>query len=239
MTDRVHPSAKAPAANGGNLPLPAAKAHIYNPARPTYRPRRPPPRRGRSCAGACCFWIILVVLLLLLLIAVGGAVFWFLYRPHRPTFSVSSLQVSRVKPASPTGPATKFDLTVDAHNPNKKLEFLYDPISISLMADGVDAGEGSLPAFEHAAENTTRLRTNIMGSVKSDPKSKTNLSLKIQMESKVKVNVGGFKTKKVTIRVICDSITAAAPTGKKAMTATVSGSKCEVDLRVKIWKWTF
>jgi hypothetical protein len=77
------------------------------------------------------------------------------------------------------------------------------------------------------------------GKLKADLKSKNGVALKLELETKVKVKMGGLKTPKARIRVTCQGIKATAPSGKKSTTASVSNAKCKVDLRIKIWKWTF
>lgn len=92
------------------------------------------------------------------------------------------------------------------------------------------------------ADITSTGKTIDSGSVstlKTDLKSKSGFPLKIEIDTKVKAKMGGLKTPKVGIRVTCDGITATAPTGKTAATASTSASKCKVDIRIKIWKWTF
>ncbi|KAL7222037.1 hypothetical protein ACSBR1_023872 [Camellia fascicularis] len=260
MTDRVYPSSK-PTANGttttagvANLSFPATKAQLYNASRPAYRPQPPRHhRRQRSCCCSCCLWTTLIVFLILLLSAIAGTIFWVLYRPHRPTFSLSSLQIPQFNLTSSSSSSqlsSKFNLTINAHNPNKKLEFLYDPMSVSITADGVDVGDGSIPGFVHFRKNTTILRTTITSNgqsmdstsvsvLKSDLKNKKSLPMKIELDTKVKVKIGGLKSNKVGIKVLCEGIKAAVPTGKKATLATTSNANCKVDLRIKIWKWTF
>nr|XP_004235596.1 NDR1/HIN1-like protein 13 [Solanum lycopersicum] len=267
MADRVYPAAKpavpngtaapapapaaAAAANGGaNQTFPANKAQLYNAARPTYRPM-PPPRRKhrRSCCCCCCLFITLFIITIVLLAAIAGAIFWVLYRPQRPSFSVSTLQVSQLNLTS-TKLASKFSLTVVARNPNKKISFFYDPINISFNSADVDIGDGSLPAFTHNRKNTTTLKTVVSSSgknlddsaisnLKSKLKNKKSLPLEIKLDTKVKVKVGSLKTKKVGIRVKCSGIKITVPSGKTPTKATTSNVKCKVDLRIKIWKWTF
>ncbi|KAL7191173.1 hypothetical protein ACSBR2_023276 [Camellia fascicularis] len=255
MTDRVYPSSKPTATAGvANLSFPATKAQLYNASRPAYRPQPPRHhRRQRSCCCSCCLWTTLIVFLILLLSAIAGTIFWVLYRPHRPTFSLSSLQIPQFNLTSSSSSSqlsSKFNLTINAHNPNKKLEFLYDPMSVSITADGVDVGDGSIPGFVHFRKNTTILRTTITSNgqsmdstsvsvLKSDLKNKKSLPMKIELDSKVKVKIGGLKSNKVGIKVLCEGIKAAVPTGKKATMATTSNANCKVDLRIKIWKWTF
>lgn len=116
--------------------------------------------------------------------------------------------------------------------------------------DGILVGSGLLPSFVHGTKNTAFLRAAITSSglqlddksgskLTSDLKSKDGVALKVELETKVKVKMGGLKTPKARIRVSCQGIKATVPSGKKATTASVSNAKCKVDLRIKIWKWTF
>ncbi|CAN4089094.1 unnamed protein product [Withania somnifera] len=263
MADRVYPAAKpAAAANGAvatpaaavkggaNPAFPANKAQLYNATRPTYRPV-PPPRRKhrRSCCCCCCLFITFFLVTIILLAAIAGAIFWVLYRPQRPSFSVSTLQVSQFNLNS-TKLASKFNLTVIARNPNKKISFFYDPINISFHSDDVDIGDGSLPAFEHDTKGIITLKTLVsstgknlddsaISNLRSKLKNKNSLPLEIKLDTKVKVKVGSLKTKKVGIRVKCDGIKITLPSGKTPTKGNTSNGKCKVDLRIKIWKWTF
>ncbi|KAH6801515.1 hypothetical protein C2S52_001979 [Perilla frutescens var. hirtella] len=260
MTDRVYPSAK-PTANGGAAPAPAAtsgganpafpasKAQLYNASRPPYRPR-PPSRRGhrRSCCCSICLWTTLLILLLLLIAAIAGGVFYVVYRPQRPSFSVASLQLSRFN-LTDTAVTSAFNVTLIARNRNSGIAFLYDQTSVRILSGGVDIGDGSFAAFAHAERNVTTLKSTISSSnapidgaadttaLKSSVKSR-NLPLKIQLETKVKLKFWKIETKKLKIRVTCDGVRIGIPTGKTASLATTSNAKCKVDPRIKIIKWT-
>ncbi|KAJ8535857.1 hypothetical protein K7X08_034258 [Anisodus acutangulus] len=260
MADRVYPAAKPAAANGTAAPatavngganpaFPANKAQLYNATRPTYRPM-PPPRlkHRRSCCCCCCLFITFFIVTIILLAAIAGAIFWVLYRPKTPSFNVQSLQVSQFNLTS-TKFASKFNLTVIAHNPNKKISFFYDPININFSTDDVDIGDGSLPAFIHDTKDSKTLKTIVsstgktlddseISTLRSKLKNKNNLPLEIKLDTKVKVKVGSLKTKKVGIRVNCDGIKISVPSGKSPTKATTRDVKCKVDLRIKIWKWT-
>ncbi|KAH6793219.1 Late embryogenesis abundant hydroxyproline-rich glycoprotein family [Perilla frutescens var. hirtella] len=259
MNDRVHPSAK-PTANGGavapaaangeaNQTFPANKAQQYNATRPAYRPQ-PPPKRGhrRGCCCSCCLWTTLTIILILLLAAIAGAVFYVLYRPHRPSFTVNSLQLSKFN-LTDTSLTSSFNLSITARNPNKKITFFYDTISVKFLSGDLDIADGSFPGFTHAKKNTTTLKSVISSSknqfpdgtdtspLKSSLKNK-NLPLKIQLDTKVKAKIGKIKTGNLNIRVTCDGIKISIPTGKTASSASTSNVKCKVDPRIKIFKWT-
>lgn len=253
MTDRVYPKSTAhppQPLNGsaGTNSFPATKAQLYGATRPAYRPQ--PQRRSRSRCCSCCLWFTFVILSILVLAAIASAIFYVLYRPHRPSFAVTSLRISQFN-VTATKLTSKLDLSITARNPNKKLVFIYDPTTVSAATSSSDVsvGTGTIPAFVHGTKNTTSFKVLISSTsetldsssitaLKSDLKSKS-LPLKFQLDTKVKVKVGGLKTNKVKIRVTCDGIKATIPAGKSPGKASTENVKCEVDIRVKVWKWTF
>ncbi|KAJ8755747.1 hypothetical protein K2173_024291 [Erythroxylum novogranatense] len=254
MADKVYPSSK-PATNGGaatNPAFPASKAQLYGATRPAYHPQPYRKRTRRSCCCACFVWVTVIIVSLLILAAIAGAAIYIIYRPHRPSYDVSGLKISSLNITSNSQLTTNINLNITAKNPNKKLVFIYGPstISIATEKDEIVLGNGLLPSFVHGTKNTTLLKVTIAssgqqlddtsaGSLKTELKSKNGVGLKLKLETKVKVKMGGLKTPKVKIRVTCDGIKATVPSGKTATTASVSDARCKVDLRFKIWKWTF
>ncbi|OIW03778.1 hypothetical protein TanjilG_30054 [Lupinus angustifolius] len=253
MTDRVYPAARpavnATANGGANPSFPATKAQLYGASRPTYRPQ-PYPRRRRRRSIFCtiCCWLILIIFVIILLIGAAGAVVYLLYRPHRPSFTVTSLKLSQFSLTSSTL-NSKFDVNVTAINPNDKVSFSYNPTTVSIFSDGVDVGDGTFPGFFHGEKNTTVLKASILRSgvalgsddaakLMSSMKSKSGLALKVELATKVKVKMGQLTTPKVGIRVVCDGIIVTLPTEKKPAVGSTSNAKCNFDVRVKIWKWT-
>lgn len=259
MSDRVFPSSK-PAANGNGTVSAAAPPPVKPPLRPPYRPqphaRRHHHRPRRSYCCCCCFWTILVILILALLAAIAATALYVLYRPHRPEFSVPSLRLHRLNltssaDSSTNHVATLLNFTVTSKNPNSHITFYYDPFVISaLSSSDVFLGNGTVPGFFSDKKNQTFLKnavvsgsidldTDSVKSLRSDLKKKSGVSLKIKLDTKVKVKVGKLSSKKVGIRVTCEGFRAALPKGKSPSVATVDKSKCKVDLRIKIWKFTF
>lgn len=237
--------ASAKPANGGGIPPPPSIK-----PRPAYRPPAPskaPRRRGRLCS--CCLWLTFLISALILLAAIAGAIFYLIYRPHRPTFTISTLRLSAFNLTTSNQLATSLDLSITTRNPNRKLVFSYDPISISASSDGLPIGDGSVLGFVQGTKNTTVLKTTIATSGKrvdssaaSDLKKKSSVPIEIDLETKVIVKIGALKTKKITIRVTCGGINAAVPKskGKKAKPAPEFSpdASCDVKMRIKIWKWT-
>ncbi|KAJ4952168.1 hypothetical protein NE237_029000 [Protea cynaroides] len=257
MTDRIYPS--KPASNppqklngNANPPFPATKAQSFN--RPMYRPQPKPSRRRRSCCCICCLWTTLLIGTLILLAAIAGVVIWILYRPQHPTFSVTAVRISQFNVTTNKDGTSQLnsnlDLTVSTRNPNKKLVFFYDPTTVTMSSAGIDVGNSTFPAYTHGTKNTTVLRTTVAStgeslesssasSLKSDLK-KGGIPLAVQLDTKMKVKMGGLKTDKLMIRVICDRLKTNVPKGKTPATlSSSSDTTCKVKLRIKIWKWTF
>ncbi|KAK9946270.1 hypothetical protein M0R45_011743 [Rubus argutus] len=269
MTDRVYPSSSKLATNGatnGTTVTTTAANPTATKPQPLRQPYRPQPqyhhrrhrRSNRNLCCCCCFWSILILLTLALLAAIAGTAVYVLYRPHRPEFTVTSLKIGKLNLTdSPDGATshlvTLFNLTLASKNPNNHLSFAYESFALTLTLSGntdVQIANGSIPAFTSDTKNFTSFRSILstsndldvesVKSLRSDLRRKTGVPMKLQMDTKVKVTMGGkLKSNKVGIRVTCQQIRGVAPKGKSPSAASVADSKCNVDLRIKIWRWTF
>ncbi|KAI4325340.1 hypothetical protein MLD38_030750 [Melastoma candidum] len=252
MADKVYPSrtaANGARTGGGPPPFPATKSQSYPNNRSAYRPG---PRRSRSrgCCRVFCCCLFFTLLVLILAVGVASAVVYFLYHPHRPSFSVTSLKLSTFNISSSASTLTsQFDINITARNPNKKITYYYNPTSISIYTrGGIDVGDGSLPGFVHGTKNTTLLSASIasngqqldsqsVSTLKSEAKG--GLPLVVRLDTKARVKMGSLKSPKVGIRITCDGITVNVPSGNATATASTAGARCKVHSRVKVWKWTF
>ncbi|XP_022936399.1 NDR1/HIN1-like protein 6 [Cucurbita moschata] len=262
MQNGAHPPPK-PAVNGSAAPPTANGTAPASGGKPQFRqqPYRPPPYRHhsnhhRSRRNLCCcfcFWTIIIVLGLALLAAIAGAALYVLYRPHRPQFTISSLRISKLNlttaaDSSASHVSSLFNLTLSSFNPNSHITFAYDPFTLSCFSNSVLLANGSIPAFTSATKNQTVFRSLMSGaedldadsftSLRSDLKKKGGAPLTIEMDTKVKVKIGGVNSKKVGIRVTCEGIKGTPPKGKQPTVASVSDADCKVDLRIKIWIFT-
>ncbi|KAK1408643.1 hypothetical protein QVD17_40605 [Tagetes erecta] len=289
MTDRIHPSSKPKPTTttstkptttttpNRRLPPPPNKSHLHTPTnRHPYRPNptttthHRPRRRKYLCI--CCFWSILILLLLLLLITtIAGCIFYLLYHPHPPSFTITTLKITHFNlttddTTTTTQLTSKLNLTFTIKNPNKKqITFFYTPFTITcsshdtLIAQQSLTSPSSTTIFESKPNNITVIRSLLQANhvpletetgnmIRSDLKKKIGLRLKLVIDTEARVKVESLKTKKVGIRIKCEGIRSLVPKdgvgGKNssvslAVAANVAGAKCEVDLRIKIWKWTF
>ncbi|GAA0152363.1 hypothetical protein LIER_10865 [Lithospermum erythrorhizon] len=270
MTDRVHPSAKpttAAAAAAHQPPSqqpPPPKPHLYNPSRHPYRPTpaylAQHNRRRCGCRRFCflCIcWTLLFLIFILLLSCIASTILYFLYNPKRPSFSISSLKISQFNLTTTpldesTRLSTKLNLTLSCKNPNKKVVFFYNPISINIysMHNEILLANGSFPEFTSIENNVTIIHTTLAMSnqvmdadsvrvLRSDLKKKSGVPIKLVVETKVKVKMDKIKVRKFDIVVTCEGIHGQMPKGKIAGTATTTKAKCKVDPKFKIWKVTF
>ncbi|XP_076926056.1 NDR1/HIN1-like protein 13 [Bidens hawaiensis] len=233
MADKIFPAAKPTTVNP-TVATTTAKPQIYNAARPVYRPHPHRHRRSCYCYFYCCLWIIFIIMLLLIISAIATAIIYLLYRPHPPSFSVSNLQISQ------TNLTTRFNLTVVARNPSNKMTFYYDSVSVLIYSNEVDVGDGLIPAFVCGKQSTATLKTVVRGEnvdLKLDMKEKRSLHVKVEMNAKVKVKIGRYESKQAHVRVVCNGVKAVDTSGESGA-AMAKNSKCKVDLRIKIWKWT-
>lgn len=251
MADRVFPSPRSPASDGRASPtFPATKGQLNGAATLSiYSPGRSR-RHRRGCCCRFCLWMPVAVIVVLLLLAAAAAVFYVIYRPQSPSFSVTSVRLAYLNTTT-SGVKSKFSLAITARNPNKRLVYIYSPFSVTALASGISVGKGNIPTFVHGKRNSTVLRSSVTSSsqpldseslskVKAAIKAKTGVSLKLKLDTKEKVKAGSLRTPKIGIRVTCDGIRAVVPaSGKASAVATTANASCKVTTRIKIWKWTF
>ncbi|KAG2309859.1 hypothetical protein Bca4012_082575 [Brassica carinata] len=219
--------------------------------------QRPSNRRICCC---CCFWSILLLLITILLASLLAIGLYVVYQPRPPSFTVASLRIHRFNltasaDSSAAHLSSLFNLTLITKNPNSQFVLSYEPFLVSVVTDPdkIFLGNGTVPAFSSGEKNLTSFRGVVVAStvareldygdglgLKSDLKRRNGLlDLKILMDTKVEIRMGKLKSKRVGIRVSCGEIRGSLPRGKAVSMASTDKSKCKVDLRIKIWNWTF
>lgn len=260
MTERIYPSAAKAATNQP----PPSKSHRNPPIRHqnpyrTSTGKPPLPRRrsisARRCLCQVCLWSTIVVLGVLLLAVIAAAAFYVLYHPHLPQFSPTSLKISSFNLTTTSDGVkhltTRVNLTLSSKNPNSKISFFYDPVTVTLLTlSDVALSGGSFPAFNstpnainvlHATMGLTSQLLDVasVNSLEADLKAKKGLPLKIVMDTMVRVKFEKLNMRKIGIRLTCDGIRGVLPKGKSINSSNTLNSKCEVDLRIRILKTTF
>lgn len=233
--------------NGGAY----TKGQIYGASLPAYRLRAPKKKQRNNSCCMCCLCLIVLLLILFLLAGIAGLVFWVIYRPQLPKISVNSVQIPKFKVTGISHLTYEFIVKLNAMNPNKKVSFIYDDFPVKLSSDGVDIAEGSVPGFFHGTQNNTVVKADLkspnMVLDGSDAKklksaeSKGKITLDIKVGTRVRVQIGKWKSPKIGIEVNCSEISAEISRTKKTLGSTTSdsNSKCNFKVRVKVFKWYF
>ncbi|KAH0713014.1 hypothetical protein KY289_008973 [Solanum tuberosum] len=183
-----------------------------------------------------------MIIVILVLVAIAGTIFYFLYRPQLPSFSISSLKISQfnltTSPDDTTRLATKFNVTLSTKNKNKKVIYIYDPIALKAESTNqIELANGDFPRFTSAPNNVTIIHSTLsivsqvldvdsISSLKSDMKRKSGMPMRILLDTKVVVKMDKLKTNKVGIRVTCDGINGPIPKGKNPSVASITTAKC-------------
>jgi hypothetical protein len=130
-------------------------------------------------------------------------------------------------------------LTVTARNPNKKMVYLYDDLTVSVAtaANAVPLGSATVPGFTHAAGNTTVVTATVSSNAVtvdpsgagSDIKRSGAFSVVVDADTSAGVRVGGLKTKKIGIQVHCEGIKVTPPPPPAAAPRKVKGKNSTAD----------
>jgi hypothetical protein len=147
--------------------------------------------------------------------AIAAGVFYVVYHPQPPSFAVTSLRLAALNVSDSDALTSRIDFTVTARNPNDKIAFAYGDIAASFSADGADVGAGTVPGFVHPAGNTTVIRGAASASAATiDPvqaaalRSKKSHAMSAEMDAKVGFQIGRFKSKRISVRVLCAGFSA-------------------------------
>ncbi|XP_074293962.1 NDR1/HIN1-like protein 13 [Silene latifolia] len=235
---------------------------------PRYRPRplpthrddldRHPRRRRRQCCTCKCFfltilWVILITIAFLLLAAVTAAVFYFVYNPKPPSFTLSSFKIAQFNLTSPTqfNANTKFNLSLTTTNPNGKIKFYYSPIKLTLIThQNIVIGQGKFPSFIHDVKNNTMLFTTItnnvtiddalFGKLQNDMKKKNGrvMNLLVKIDAKLAVKIGDkVNVKNVGLKVNCGVIKIHGSKNNGKFSVEIVNENCNVHFFIILNDW--
>nr|GMC53047.1 NDR1/HIN1-like protein 6 [Ipomoea batatas]GME04399.1 NDR1/HIN1-like protein 6 [Ipomoea batatas] len=157
--------------------------------------------------------------------------------PAKP--KISQFNLTTAPSDGTTRLSTRLNLTLSAKNPDAKMIYTYDPISLSAFSGLILLANGTFPSFISNPNNITIIHSTLsmptpqvldsdsFSGLKSDLKRKNGLPVKILMDTMVLVKLEKMKSKKVGIRVTCEGIHAPIPKGR----APGLGSNSRLDLR--------
>lgn len=236
------PENPVPQPSPGTYVIQIPKDQVYrvpppeNASRFSYLSRRKP---RRSCCARLCCTLLVSFIALILLSAVAAAVFYFVFRPESPHYSIESVSISGFNLTTSAPISPELGVTVKADNPNDKIGFYYrSGSSINVFYKDVKFGSGSLPVFYQGTNNVTKFTTALKGSgieltgstrkALIDEQKKGTVPLRLDLRAPVKIKVGSVKTWEIVVKVDCD-----LTLDKLTANAKIVSRKC--DYGVKLW----
>ncbi|KAF9587226.1 hypothetical protein IFM89_039556 [Coptis chinensis] len=236
----VHQTKHSPPPGTYVVNLPKDQIYRYPPP-PTRHNNQKPTRRNHCCC--CLYWLLSLFIILIVIIAASFGVFYLVYHPKAPKYSVDRLSIQGFNLTSADQLISpKMVVTVKARNPNKKIGIYYNKgssISVSHSDDINPLCKGVLPVFHQPTNNVTVFQTVLTGSDTNlsaadyeafrDQQKKGEIPLKLDLKVPVKIKVGSLKTWTISVKVRCQ-----ITVDKLAVDASILSNKCDVD--VKPWE---
>lgn len=235
MADRVHPTVSSPPPQSTDPQVPAKsvppagtyviqipKDQIFRHPSPEnarrYQKYSSSKKPRRSCCCCCLCWTLGLAAILIVLLAVAAGVFYLVFRPEAPSYSVQDISIAGFNvssAASGSRISPEFNVTVRADNPNKKISIYYEKdSSINVYHSDVNWCSGVLPAFHQPSRNVTVFQTKLKGSgivltsavreTLVNQQRQGNIPLKLNLKAPVKIKVGSVKTWTITVKVSCN-----------------------------------
>lgn len=216
----ISPAQEKPVPPTGTYVIQIPKDQVYRLPPPEnslrysqYAPRKP--RRNSCCLCLC--WLLGLFAIFTILAAISVAVFYLVFLPESPKYSVDNLSIKGINLTSPSTISPKINATIRAHNPNNKIGIYYRKgSSVSISYSGINLCEGVLPTFYQPSNNVTMLKMALTGpEIKlnaTDRKalisaqSQGKVHLKLKLRTAVKIKVGAVKTLEITVKVNCDVV---------------------------------
>ena len=197
---------------------------------------------NRSACRRCCCYSLAALLVLVTLAAALVGIFFLVFRPHKPMFSVSEVSVAGINLTSSTSlisPLIK--IKVRSENVNEKLGLIYGGGSAAeIFYDGAKLGDGEFTAFDQPAENVTVTVTTLRGSrirltsstvedlKESEKKGKVPFDLRIKAPFK-------FKVSAVTMWTMAVTVDCKVTVDKLSSSATVMTENCVTEDIILLW----
>ncbi|CAH8281989.1 unnamed protein product [Eruca vesicaria subsp. sativa] len=179
----------------------------------------------------CYFFVALLVLVTLAAVLVG--IFFLVFRPHKPMFSVSGVSIAGMNLTSSTSlisPLIKINLR--AKDVNTFLGLIYGGGSaVEIFYDAVKLGDGELTPFYQPADKVTETVTTLRGTVielasstREDLKEAENKG-KVPFDLRVKAPFK-FKVSAVTMWRMVVTVDCKVTVDKLTLSATVITENC-------------
>ncbi|XP_031285851.1 NDR1/HIN1-like protein 13 [Pistacia vera] len=172
------------------------------------------PKSSRTCR--CCRFFCFTLLTLILLLAIASGIFYLVFRPESPHYSINSISIKPLNLSSSSSRISpQFNISVTANNPNNHIGIYYEKdSSVEAYYQDVILCDGVLPWFYQPKNNVTVFNVDLKGSaiqltssvhkqLVAAEKSGT-VALKVNLRAPVKIKVGSVKTWTIKVKINCD-----------------------------------
>ncbi|XP_016493303.2 NDR1/HIN1-like protein 13, partial [Nicotiana tabacum] len=162
----------------------------------------------------CYLWSTLSIDIILFFAAIIGAIFYVLYHPQRPRFSIYSLKISNFSLTT-----TPDDIT------QRSINFKLILYTLTALENEVILASGSFNGISSSPKNITIMHFILLTgsqvldidsvtSLQSDLQRKGWLPVTILIDTMIRVKMDKLKSKRVGIRVTCEGVYGQTPTGE-------------------------
>lgn len=197
--------------------------------------------RRRSPCFRCLAYTFILILSLLVLLTITAAVLYFVLQPKFPSYSLDKISISgfndNIKSGNTLSP--QFNITIRAHNKNKKIELEYrEGSNIVAAYRDLNLCRGSWPVFRQGTRNVTVFETQLKGSgirvsgamrrEMEEEERDERVPVAVDVKVPVRVRVRRVRSWTFTVKVECDVVL-----DKLGRGAKIVSKSCKT--RVKIW----
>ena len=110
--------------------------------------------------SVCLGYTLAAAILLLILLGIVAAVFYFVYKPESPKYTVDSIAITGYNLSSSRPISPEFGVSISANNPNDKIGIYYEKkSSIQVYYSDDRLSVGILPVFYQPVNNVTVFKT--------------------------------------------------------------------------------
>ncbi|KAF6146507.1 hypothetical protein GIB67_037807 [Kingdonia uniflora] len=225
--------------------IPKDQIYRYPPPENAYRYRKYTSLSKKSNSCCCCLsWLLGLIIGLIVLIAISAGVVYLVVRPKVPKYSVERISIKGFNLTNPN-PATailvspEFDVTIRAHNPNKKISIYYKKGSAVTVSHSrtTTLCKGVLPVFYQPTKNVTVFQTVLKASglqltsavakTLTEQQKIGQIPLGLDLKVPVKIKIGSLKIWTFTVKIRCD-----ITVDKLTLDSNLVSKKCKVDIKM-------
>lgn len=175
------------------------------------------------------------MLAIIFLVGLIVLIIWLVVKPKHLVYSIESGSIVGYNLAETNHLNSTFKFVIKAYNPNKKVSIYYDKVETWVSYDKQKIAFNTLAPFFQPRKNVTMLGVNLVahdvalsGDTAADLKRERSggtVVLDFRMRAKIRVKVGGWKSRHRTLRVKCSPVLV-----RYKSTRAFHRKSCDVDM---------